>query len=148
MKFSIKNFFNKCDHWRDSGTGVFSVNFAKFLRTTFLKKHLRQLILEVDFTVMSLICNIYKPVFHKMISWNVSAFAFIDLSTNYSCIFSMSSMIRENVLKIHASNIKAKLSSKIKNSPFGLEKNIQEPLRNIYNIYPKSIWILWLRFVR
>ena len=65
MKFSIKDFFSKCDRKRDSGIPV---NFAKFLRTSFFKEHLRWMPLEVDFTVMSLICNICEPVFPKMIS--------------------------------------------------------------------------------
>ena len=42
---------------------------------------------EIDLVVISQICNACEPLFSRIMNWNLSGFAFIELYTNHSYTF-------------------------------------------------------------
>ena len=53
---------------------------------------------EADFTVIAPIYNACEPVYPKIMNWNLSGFAFIELYTKHSYTFSISCIPLENML--------------------------------------------------
>ena len=56
---------------------------------------------------MSLLCNVSEPAFVRIINWNLSVSAFIEICTNYYLCLYVICKIREIILQIHATIIKA-----------------------------------------
>ena len=77
---------------------------------------------EVDLIVMSLICNVCKPAFPRIIIKIYQDLLSLNYIQTIDVCFHIVYKIKENVLQIHATRVKAIVVSKITNSIFCRKK--------------------------